>query len=265
MLTITKTSEPDVLKEIRKLFSQPYKGQDWEDKKIKDKHSVIRIHILKNEQNWRCAFCNKKYVNEEETPGYYKNLNDKDKNHIDHFLKRELYPKLTFDYNNMFVSCNSDKHCARYKDNMLKKIVDKEEAKRINQLLLKPTDNICDYITYDLFGLVHEQQKLSEEKQERAAKTIEYFNLGHENLRQDRRSLIIGMLHSMLYITNEEMFVNCFAKIMKNHLQTSFKISLEPKLKNLINKPDLVRKFLNTTTPIPTGAFLHKNNKHLKF
>lgn len=24
--------------------------------------------------------------------------------------------------------------------------------------LLKPTDNICDYITYDLFGLVHEQQ-----------------------------------------------------------------------------------------------------------
>ena len=111
MEIINKVIIPDCFNSIKELFRTPYKSQDWEDKRIREYRARLRKHILENEQNGKCAYCSCK-------------LNSNNC-HIDHFLKRELFEDKTFCYNNLFASCYSDNHCARYKDNLLSKIDDK--------------------------------------------------------------------------------------------------------------------------------------------
>lgn len=41
--------------------------------------------------------------------------------HIDHFRKRDLFPNLTFDWNNLFVDGMSESYGARFKDKNIKK------------------------------------------------------------------------------------------------------------------------------------------------
>ena len=88
----------------------------------------LRKHILDSEQKGKCAYCSCSLKLES--------------CHIDHFLKRELFEDKTFSYNNLFVSCLSDNHCARYKDNLLKHLGNNSEARNINKKLISPIENI---------------------------------------------------------------------------------------------------------------------------
>lgn len=48
-------------------------------------------------------------------------LNSEQK-HIDHYCKRSMFPELTFNYNNLFVSNHNNKYGADFKDNHISKL-----------------------------------------------------------------------------------------------------------------------------------------------
>jgi len=133
----------------------------WDDLNNRD---VVNDTLLK-EQEAMCAYCEIK-------------LN---KYHIDHFYKRNLFPELTFDYNNLFLSCNSEKHSAKYKD----------------KLGLQKNEFVEFYSPIDINNQEFEYSLLGEivGKTTRARKTIEVFNLNHKSL-VERRSKIIKQINS---------------------------------------------------------------------
>jgi uncharacterized protein (TIGR02646 family) len=117
---------------IEKLKVESKKSKIW-DEDYKEKRK-LKEHILENEQNYLCAYCEAKVT-----------LDD---SHIEHIKPKSLdYDLLTFDYKNLIVSCNGtcfseDKRsltCGHKKGNDFDEI-----------LFLNPTKikNIRDYFIY---------------------------------------------------------------------------------------------------------------------
>ena len=157
----------------------------WEDLDP-DVRIDLRKHILE-EQNGFCA---------------YTELALKSGNcHIDHFLKRDLFPKETFKYENLLVSCNNEEYGAKYKD---KKVKDKKDY----NFLINPTiENPSDYLTYSLTGEIP-----SIDNNEKGKHTIEYFNLNERSLIERRKSItkiISSISHSIKNFTEEEVIEIC--------------------------------------------------------
>jgi uncharacterized protein (TIGR02646 family) len=83
-----------------------HKPKNWDE--VQPFRAELRGYIL-DEQNHQCAY----------TELYITNENPKHC-HIDHFKKRQLFPDLFDDYNNLFVATNNEDFGAKYKDKELK-------------------------------------------------------------------------------------------------------------------------------------------------
>jgi len=127
---------------------------DYLDKKDLKEHLVL-------EQDNMCAYCESKISKQA---------------HIEHFYTRNLFPQLTFDYNNLFISCNTEKTCGKHKDSYhLKKDEFDEFYSPINIDI-----NEFDYaITGELTA-----------KTDKAQKTIDVFNLNHRVLIEKRYKIM---------------------------------------------------------------------------
>lgn len=106
------------------------------DKNTIQKRRNLRQHILEKEQNNLCIYCE-----------CHLNVNN---SHIEHLKPKEKYKSLTFDYNNLAVSCeglclkgdstdNKKYRCGHKKDNLF------DESKFLNPIVL---ENISDYFSY---------------------------------------------------------------------------------------------------------------------
>jgi len=131
-------------------------------------------------QQKRCAYC-------ENT------LQDKKGNrkaHIEHLRQRNRYPQGTFQWDNLFGSCNRNNSCGNYKDRL-------------------PLYNHADIIKMDiedpehffLFvsdGTIVIRSELSEQDKDRAQETLRVFNLDSMNgsLRHMRKIAIQGYLQT---------------------------------------------------------------------
>lgn len=152
---------------------------DWSD--IAPIRSRLREYILGKEQNGYCAYTTIK-------------ITDIAHCHIDHFYKRDLFPNRIFDYHNMLVSCNSENYGAKYKD---KKVRSKEE----NKDLINPvSDNPAEYIEYTFTGEI-----VPINQNQRAKKTIEYFNLNSRSLVKRRKSVIYSFINMAKDFSEEEL------------------------------------------------------------
>ena len=128
----------------------------------------LREYMLKNEQNMQCAYC-ESTINCESS-----------KSHIDHFKRKHHFPELTFDYKNLFVSCNSHSHCASHKDEFISK--DKYE------MLVNPAiENPDQYFDYSISGKIIS-------KNDKAGFTERTFNLNHPSLKQQRKDIAFSVL-----------------------------------------------------------------------
>jgi len=102
--------------------------------------------------------------------------------HIEHFKPQTLYPKLSLDYQNMHVSCSSDKlkkrHCGAKKDNH-----DPCDAERAIICPLNP--NCSELFEYDQLGYISpaNDNKLAKD-------TIDVLGLNDPSLRSSRRAVI---------------------------------------------------------------------------
>jgi len=106
-------------------------------------------------QGNRCAYCEMEI--------------SQGKGHIEHFRQRSRYPQGTFDWANLFGSCDRNGVCGRHKD---------ECGNYPHQDLIKPdVDDPDDYFVFDPQGGIHPKAGLAPDKHRRAKETIRILKL----------------------------------------------------------------------------------------
>lgn len=167
-------TEPVFLKKYRK------KGASWKQISQSDKE-VLRSE-LKKLQNSCCAYC--------ETP-----LKHRASAHIDHFKPKSQFPELTYEWENLFLSCiaPNNSFCAMYKD-------DKMNPYKNLEILKPDADNPNDYFIYRRKKIEIRNACLNKQL---AENTINRLNLNHPIL-QNRRNTLNKHLDDILTGLSEE-------------------------------------------------------------
>lgn len=145
----------------------------WSDfyKEHKEIHERSRGVILTDEQEQLCGY----------TEIY---INDLTGCHIDHYKKRNIFPELTFEWNNLIAATNDDAFGAKYKDNKYG-----IQSNDYDDIFNPVTDNVENYFYYTTWGEVTPKTAISEVDNQKAKKTIEVFNLNHPSLKDRRKNL----------------------------------------------------------------------------
>jgi len=146
-----------------------------------------RFCILCNEQDGLCGYS--EMILEE----------DSTSSHIDHYYKRNLFPKKTFDWNNLIVSTIDEDFGGKYKDNTYK-----IKAEEYQQIFNPVVDDMSQFIEYSGNGKIMPLNNLSEDVVNKVKKTIEVFNLNCSSLKNKRRDLI-SQLNSCKNIPQDEI------------------------------------------------------------
>ena len=123
--------------------SESYKDDIWQQ--------------LTDMQNAFCAYCESR-------------LHDR-KRHIEHFFKRENFPQLTFDWGNIFGSCNELDSCGNHKDHKTQRSID------LSKVCKPDTMNPAQYLLFLSDGHVMPRDELEPADAEIAENTINVFNL----------------------------------------------------------------------------------------
>jgi uncharacterized protein (TIGR02646 family) len=144
-------------------------GNNWQKVKPEDRTEIWAA--LQAMQLDRCAYCESKIT----AP----------KRHIEHFCLRSRSPKQTFDWLNLFGSCNSQEHCGKHKDNQSFQPADliKPDIEDPEKLLLFLSD-----------GTVAIRLNLAPGDRHRAEETIRVFKLNAASLINQRRQAVQGYI-----------------------------------------------------------------------
>ena len=149
--------------------------QTWADVGPAEKQS-IRLH-LEQMQGKRCAYCE----------GSLDALG----NHVEHFRPKGQHPHLTFDWGNLYWSCDRHDSCGHHKDNGA-------GAYNVDDLI----DPCCEeperYFRFRSDGTISVRSGLSPYDERRARETIRVFSLDAEwgRLRRMRKEAVIGYVIS---------------------------------------------------------------------
>lgn len=101
--------------------------------------------------------------------------------HIEHFRQRRNYPQGTFEWGNLFGSCNRQDSCGNHKDNV---------KAYPHQHLIKPdVDNPEHFLLFTPLGSVHARATLDDAERLRAEETIRILNL-NGSLKAIRREVL---------------------------------------------------------------------------
>lgn len=152
----------------------------WEDfgkPEYAEKKKLLRETLL-SVQGGLCAYCERR-LPEADTPGFSENC------HIEHFRPRKQYPNLTFDWNNLFLSCSRSLNCGQWKDS-------NSEARAIDiERVFKPDEHavrLSECFIYQS-GEILPAKGLSPHLQNAACLTIQKFNLNSMPLVNTRRKI----------------------------------------------------------------------------
>lgn len=143
------------------LRAQDAGSTNWQRLRGKDRRE---IWVKLNEMQHRiCAYCERSFA--------------EDDSHIEHLYPRAKYEGLTFEWKNLFGSCNSQYSCGIYKDS-------KKNPHEVNhELLIKPDqDDPTHYFRYYKNGRISIRPQLSDTEFLEARETIQAFNLNHRTL-----------------------------------------------------------------------------------
>ncbi len=163
MRRLDRPQEPRVLAEVRR---KPV--QLWEDLTPGDRADLQET--LQEMQEGCCAYCEERF--------------SEGKGHIDHFRKRADHPERTFAWENLFLSCNSERHCGRHK------VALQAESRPDYALLIDPCrDDPEEFLVFLSDGRLVPRQGLSDSDERRAKETLRVFGLDAPGLVQRRRNL----------------------------------------------------------------------------
>lgn len=113
---------------------------------------------LKAMQGLFCAYCESR-------------LGGHNKRHIEHFYERDKEPQMTFDWSNMFWSCNELDSCGNYKN------AEAPTSTYLSKVCKPDIMNPTDYLLFVEDGSVVPKEGLSAADLEIAKNTIQVFNL----------------------------------------------------------------------------------------
>ncbi|MFH4593979.1 retron Ec78 anti-phage system effector HNH endonuclease PtuB [Vibrio alginolyticus] len=150
----------------------------------RDNWSVISNNGLTNEiweklnimQSGFCAYCECQLQE------------DNTKRHIEHFIQKGRDPSKTFDWDNLFGSCNNPNRCGKFKD-------EDSEAKNIDLAKVCKPDvmDASELILFLNSGKVRSRTTLTPQQKELADNTITVFNLDRDStLENSRKAAIAG-------------------------------------------------------------------------
>ena len=163
-------SEPVFFNKAKRKIKNPNESSAWANDNIKNIRRNLAIEILE-EQNNLCIYCEKLV---ESYPKYC---------HIDHFKKRDFFPKQTLNYDNLVISCNNENRCAKYKD----KNISKEDYEKIINPVIENPEN---FLEYTMCGELEAKSDLNDYDKEKAEFTIKILNLNERSLVEERKNVI---------------------------------------------------------------------------
>lgn len=143
-------------------------------------------------------------------------IKDENRCHIDHFVKRDINPRLTFRWDNYIVDSNDDNFGARFKDSH---IVAGDYPNIFNPV----TDHAELFFRYAEDGTIEPADSSTGYDRKKAERTIELFNLNHPAL-VSQRFMIIKVFNAYQDLSNDEIRA-CFAS-------SGFRSLIEYLLKN---------------------------------
>jgi len=160
-------------REAPKCLSRFRHGRDhWRrDVSSEDKKEIWEK--LEAMQGHRCAYC--------------EDMLPEGRRHIEHFRQQSHYPQGTFQWSNLFGSCEKQDSCGRRKD---------RTTYRDGDIIKPDVDDPDDYLQFLSDGRIVPRNDLREGQHHRAEETLRVFNLDHERgaLRQMRHSAVQGYL-----------------------------------------------------------------------
>lgn len=128
-------------------------------------------------QGDRCAYCEcETFTNER---------------HIEHFRQRSRNTAGTFEWGNLFGSCNNQESCGKHKDSC--GVYDPA------CLIKADVENPDDFFIFVRDGTIATRKGLNDAAQLRAESTLRIFNLDSKNgrLREMRRAAVLGHWHTV--------------------------------------------------------------------
>lgn len=150
-------------------------AQTWGDVTVPDRQ---QIHVgLEQMQGRRCAYCE----------GSIDDLGQ----HIEHFRRRRDYPALTFDWSNLFWSCDQTDSCGHFKDSGAGAYDPAE--------LVNPCEDDPDrFFVFRADGTISVRNGLSAPDEHRACETLRVFSLNPQwgRLRNMRQAAVSGYVDS---------------------------------------------------------------------
>lgn len=168
MLTLdrTRAQEPHALKQAKR------EKCTW-DNLSSEQRSEIR-QCLAEWQHHLCAYCERPIKTGSATPSC----------HIEHFLKRDLFPGKTFEWSNLFLSCSNEDTCGKAKDKSIKR----NDAQK-NESLIAPGKACASIFVVTALGRMGVHEACPQELRERAQLIIDAFNLNDIKLVSQRKNI----------------------------------------------------------------------------
>ena len=125
--------------------------------------------------------------------------------HIEHFKDKDSYPKDTFNWSNLFGSCDYKNRCGHHKDSR------KVKPYLISNILKPDEDDINDYFVYLTNGSIAIKSGLTRSQELKARETIRVFNLNDDKSLVNRRKTSfrnikenINVLYGMLDLEQDD-------------------------------------------------------------
>lgn len=189
-------------------------SQEWNRISPEEKHEIWKqLEVM---QGQRCAYCEAHIY-----PG---------RRHIEHFRQRSKHPQGTFQWDNLFGSCERADSCGKHKDKM----------RYSDGHILKPdVDEPDDYLRFLSDGCIVPRGKLPTDRHHRAEETLRVFSLDHEHgaLRQMRRSALQGYLGVTEALQEcAELDEELFAEYLKDELQEISGLPFETAIRHLLTE-----------------------------
>ncbi|MDI3183250.1 retron Ec78 anti-phage system effector HNH endonuclease PtuB [Pseudomonas paracarnis] len=94
--------------------------------------------------------------------------------HIEHFVQKGRDPRVTFQWDNLFGSCNREDSCGKYKDHGA-------GAYKPGDLLKPDVDDPDHYFVFVADGTIQLRAGLNDTDRQRASETLRVFNLDAEH------------------------------------------------------------------------------------
>lgn len=128
--------------------------------------------------------------------GYTEVPLSKDNRHIDHYIRRDFAPDLTFCWNNMIAAVKDSHFGADYKDKHVKRNDYNKSECCYTDILNPVKDEFAGRFRFSADGTIEP----SDSQDIKAEKTIELFNLNEKSLKERRK---VQMENVRTYIEND--------------------------------------------------------------